>query len=59
MIQRRQSAQFVGHQLASRDQVGHESRVDFEHAFVLAKVARIVAFGKHAPHLWPQAQSVG
>jgi len=44
--------------MASHDQVGHESRVDFEHAFVLAKVARIVAFGKHAPNLWLQAKRV-
>jgi len=58
LIQRRQSAQFVGHPLASRYQVGHESRIDFEHAFVLAKVASIVAFGKHPPNLRPQAQGV-
>lgn len=56
---RRQGAKLGCYPFAGRNQVGDESCIDFEHAFVLAQVAGVMALGQNAPHLGAQAERVG
>ena len=50
--------QLCGNCLARTDQVGDEALIDFQIAFVFAKIAHGMALGEHAPHFRPQIEGV-
>ena len=55
---RRQHAQFVGNLLARCDEVGDDSFINIEVAFVLTQIADVVTLGQHTPDFRPQTQCV-